>query len=483
MIRFYKLQSNQWIEVATYSDCRVSPGHVKKIAYKLGYTQIYSQATHRLTQNFYYAKDCAVATCNILANSLYDERNYLISCGYIEGDANAVYFSIRQSKLDTLTNDELKQLYALARCEDCGQLVFYNQIIAVGRTHNYCRDCAGKHAKKCSICGHWYMKKSSYTDYNLIGHEHYIVCNRCKSSFERNLQTCADCGGLFTTYNGERIRGQWYCYDCAGAHRPPDVIADYHQGDMPIVFQYASDETPASDVFKTGAEIETECTRDTEPNDVAYDIHEIMNNSKQLCKFEHDGSLTNGFEIITQPGSIAWYYEHRPLIRQLFEKLNSYNCSYQDFNGCDRCGLHLHVNRSFFKDYDYENRLCYLFQRLKEQLRVFSQRRNFDYCHFCYNTITWDNVYYEKRSNMQGHGSAINCANRDTIEFRIYRGTTNFEQFMSYIEFTYNLCKLVRDTTDIDRIERTTFKDVVNYSDTIYLRDYCASLGLIGGAD
>lgn len=480
MIRFFKLQNNQWVETATYNGYRISPERLQKLALKLGYTKIYSQATRRLTQNYYYAKDCAVSYSHNLAFSLYDIRNYFINAGAISGNIDAVYFSMQQSKFDALNNDELKQLYDLYRCEDCKQLHRCNNNVIVGRNHIFCNGCVTKHAQRCNICGHWYMKPTSYKVYNLVDNEHYIVCNKCNDNFESRLHTCADCGRQFL-YDGEFIRNEWYCYDCADEHRPPELIADYHDGYMPIVKQYATNEDKKDDTFICGTEIETECTSDVEPNDVAFDIDNIMNRPQQLCKFEHDGSLTHGFEIITQPASLNWYNENRQLVQSLFNKLNDYNCSYKDYHGRDKCGLHIHVNRSFFKDYDYENRLCYLFQRLKEPIRVLSQRHCFDYCAFSLGNITWDNIYYEKRQSMQGHGSAINCANRNTIEFRIYRGTTDYNQYMSYIEFTHNLCKLVRDTTDIDKIEHTTFNDVVNYAQTLYLQNYCAQLGLLGG--
>lgn len=476
-MKFYKLVNNNWVITGEINDIpyRMQNTNFDELAYKMGYARVYSQRTHRLTMNFYYIKDCAKAKSRLAVN--YTRRNhYLNAIG--SNEVNYMYFSISQARFDALNNEELKQLYRLSRCEDCGCVDFCTDIIKVRRNHAYCHDCVNNHAKRCVVCGQWYMKSTSVTAYNLREYNNTVyVCNHCKPSFERNLHRCADCGQL--TRDAVSIRGTWYCYGCSARHDVANLIAGYHDGVMPIVKQFAADETPADDIFTGGTEIETECN-ETAPKYVAYDVNEILNKEKQLCKFEHDGSLHNGVEIITQPFSLKWQYENAERMRKVFETLQQHNCDYK-YGGRDTCGLHIHVNRSFFKDFDYENRLCYLFQRLRDKIRIFSQRTTFGYCNFAGGTTTWNNIYNQKLTYMQGHGAAINCSNRNTIEFRIFRGTTDYNTYMACVEFTHNLCKLVRDITDITKIETTTFNDVVNYCDTLYLKDFCTNLGLVRG--
>lgn len=478
-MKFFKLdkRNNKWIETACIDSYKADYNfsNIDKLAYKLGYTRVYSSVTKRLTQNFYYMADCAKVKSPLY--QLYSNRNYYL----VNTDADAmeyVYFSCSQQKLDSFTNAELYSAYELYRCEDCGQLVRARNAIKVGRNHIYCSDCVNKHAKKCYICGTWYMKQSSLTTYNLIENSEPVnVCNHCKARFEMSLGTCADCGGL--TRNYRRIRGQLYCYNCYERHDVPNLIASYHCGHMDITKQFATTETPAEDLLCVGPEIEFETT--SEPRFAVYDVNEILNKDTQLAKFEHDGSLHNGAEIILQPCTPNWHYENAEKMQNVFKALQDNNCSYKSGTR-DTCGLHIHINRSFFKDYDYENRFCYLFQRLKDKIRVLSQRKEYSYCAFATGSTSWDNIFSQKQHQMQGHGSAINCSNRNTIEVRIFRGTTDYNTFMAYIEFVRNFATLVRDNTDIAQIERTTFEDVINYCNNKYLNAYCQSLGLLGGA-
>lgn len=393
-MKFYKLVNNNWVETGRINDYVYN---IDALAYKLGYTRILSQTTRRATQNFYYIADCAKAQ-SPNAEYYFDERNSYLRRNGLNDETKYIYFSCSQSKLDGYNNNQLWMFYRLYRCEDCKQLV--RTITKVGRNHMYCNDCVTKHATKCYCCGKWYMKKSSLTTYELAESDTPIhVCNHCKTAFERNLYTCADCGQL--TRANYIVRSQHYCSTCYQRHDVVNLINGYHCGHMPIVKQYASTEPVQDTNFFGGTEIETECVGATEPKFVAFDINDIMNKDTQLCKFERDSSLRNGFEIITQPGTLDWYYETSAKFKALFDTLQASNCDYKNEYGRQTCGLHIHVNRNFFKDYDYENRLCYLFQRLKDKIRAFSQRVTFDYCGFAPGTTSWDNIYSQKLSHMQ----------------------------------------------------------------------------------
>lgn len=475
-MKFYKLVNKIWVETADIDSTRLNCSNIDKLAYKLGYSRIYSTASRRLTYNFYYMADCAVVKSSV-AVELYGRRNYYLeTIGNLDATKN-LYFSCSQEKFDSYTNAELTRIYELTKCEDCGDIIKTSRAIKVGRNHVFCTSCVGRHAHRCEICGHYYMKRTSLHQYTLVEFNNPInVCNRCLPSFTRNLVTCADCGGLTRSYR--RLRGQTYCCGCYSSHDVPNLIASYHCGHMDIEKQFATTETPAVDALVCGAEIETECA--SEPRFVAYDVNEIMNKEKTLCKFEHDSSLHNGVEIIMQPCTPNWYYETAEKVQSLFKTLQDSGCDYKA-DGVATCGLHIHINRSFFKDYDYENRLCYLFQLLQDKIRIFSQRTRFNYCNFATGRTSWDNIFHQKLNQMQGHGSAINCSNRNTIEIRIFRGTTSYEMFMACVEFTRNLATLVRDITDIEKIEHTTFEDVVNYCENKFLNTYCQRLGLLGG--
>lgn len=479
MYKFYKLINNNWVETATiganhgiyWRDSKVT-----KLADKLGYTRILSQTTKRLTNNYYFKSDCACFDSENVANSLYYYETQNLN-------GSKVYVSMSQQKFDSMSNTELLRIYGVTRCDDCGKIQLARYNITVGRNHVYCSDCVNNHATRCDNCGHWYMKRTSLTTYNVAERGEMHVCNRCKEDFERRLHTCADCGRV--TLNARRIMGSWYCYDCATNHEIPNLIRDYHyqhgrgRGFKP---QYAKNEKQCADTLLIGFEDETECQSDVSPNENAYAVHKLINTDEnnRILFFEHDGSITHGYETISQPCSIAWYYENAEMIKQVFQTMRDGGC---DSDNVNTCGLHLHLSRAFFKDYDYENRFCYLFARLKDKIVKFSRRTRFGYCQPLSHIPTWETIYDDKRSCMGGHGSAINVSNRNTIEIRIFKSTLNFDVFMACIEFTRNLATFVRDNTEITTIENATFETIVNYCDNEYLTTYCQQNRLIGGAN
>ena len=59
---------------------------------------------------------------------------------------------------------------------------------------------------------------------------------------------------------------------------------------------------------------------------------------------KHDGSIAHGFEIVTHPMTVAYHLTRFP-----WEKLvkAARNMGYLSHK-CGTCGLHIHVNRSFF---------------------------------------------------------------------------------------------------------------------------------------
>lgn len=104
-----------------------------------------------------------------------------------------------------------------------------------------------------------------------------------------------------------------------------------------------------------------------------------------------------------------------------------------EYSAGGRCGFHLHVNKRPIKNI---KALYRFINRYEDFFKVFSGRKNLYYCHL-------DPYYmannYNKRHNYRY--SAINNLNAYTLEFRLWRGSLNFQRLCFYVDLTYTLCK------------------------------------------
>ena len=107
----------------------------------------------------------------------------------------------------------------------------------------------------------------------------------------------------------------------------------------------------------------------------------------------------------------------------------------EDFKG-GRCGFHLHVNRKAIHNvraiFDFIKRYSEDFKRLYGRINTF-------YCRL--------DPYYMDQNYEKNHSyrySSINNLNSHTVEFRLWRGSLNYDRLCFYIDLTYTLCRYSR---------------------------------------
>lgn len=194
----------------------------------------------------------------------------------------------------------------------------------------------------------------------------------------------------------------------------------------------------------------------------------------------HDGSLTNGMEITTHPASLEY---HKSLDYQgLFKELT--NKGYKSHN-TKTCGYHIHVNRNFFAENPTMQDLCitkvlYLLEKYWDNIKSLARR---------------DSSYYSRRFNMneseslfellmkakgisgEGKYQMVNLQHKDTMEFRLFKGTLKYETFIATLEFVRNLVYICKNKP-LELIQQTSFEDIVLALHTDYLIDYLDSRGI-----
>lgn len=209
-------------------------------------------------------------------------------------------------------------------------------------------------------------------------------------------------------------------------NRGHSSIQSYHRG-----FKYgvSFDQTDTSRPYM-GVEIEIGSIVPREQS--ALKIYEKINRGFEFVTIEKDGSISQGFEVITQPLNVEKLLE---IGEYIFGELKDQSERFTNQNA----GLHVHVPKqpgmiareAFTNDRfiyrRYGRNLCYLIlnNKYRNDIRKFSRRTSFEYCQF-----PSLSTFYPSDSHYAAVGDRAN-----TFEIRIFRGTTNFSEYKSTILF------------------------------------------------
>lgn len=163
---------------------------------------------------------------------------------------------------------------------------------------------------------------------------------------------------------------------------------------------------------------------------------------EELVSLSSDANLLAKYD-----GSVDAELVSRPLLREeLKEKVKetlsivsessanwvSWDQS-SEYSSGGRCGFHIHVNKKPIKNI----KAIYKFiNRYEDFFKVFSGRKNLYYCRLDPDYMANN---YNKRH--QYRYSAVNNLNAYTLEFRLWRGSLNFQRLCFYIDITFTLCK------------------------------------------
>lgn len=183
-----------------------------------------------------------------------------------------------------------------------------------------------------------------------------------------------------------------------------------------------------------GVELEVELADQYADNDVRLEKVETLNNvvnAGQLGKkvfFERDGSLNNGFEIITQPMSLPahkelWsFLDDKSVVRGLL--------SHKAPNGT--CGLHVHLNRDGLSTLQIAKMVAFVNNPANRQFMLALARRDRPgYAKY----KDWKGKVGKSATYSEERYDAVNLTNSRTIEFRIFKGTLKREALIAALEF------------------------------------------------
>ena len=331
-------------------------------------------------------------------------------------------------------------------CCRCGQTITGTPVMM--DDDPLCERCAEEETILCSRCG-----ERIYRDDN-AGDENSPLCQSC---YENHYYSCDHCGRIIhqdDAYYARDDEDDEYplCYTCYSTRGK--AIQDYYykpeplfRGDGPRYF---------------GAELEIDGAGEDGEN--ACEIMEIANsNGLENLYCKHDGSLDDGFEMVTHPMTLDYHMREMPWKKILHSAVQMGYTSHQ----AGTCGLHVHVNRNAFGKKEREQdaviaRILFFFEKNWEELLKFSRRTQSQLNHWAarygYKDQPKELLDHAKKGNA-GRYTSVNLTNADTIEFRIFRGTLKYNTLIATLQLLDRICDVALFLSDdqIKEMSWTTF--------------------------
>lgn len=337
------------------------------------------------------------------------------------------------------------------RCEECGDYVENREIKEVNDSY-LCPYCSFDYVQ-CRDCGKWF---NCEMEGSAIYNGEY-VCEDCCSEYD----TCGQCGELFPIDEMTLYDGYYYCKDCYDECFT--LIKGYHDHDYNPTF-FGDNHDNSVPYF--GVELEVDYGVEECKEECANKIQCHL--GENFVYFEEDGSLSRGFEIITQPATLEYHTSIMKLYEKAFNSAKNYNFKSHD---TDTCGLHVHFNRSFFTENAteeqadlYLTRLLYLFEKFWNEMVIFSRRKISEIEDYAcrYDESPKDTVKGFKRSKFyKNRYHAVNLTNTNTIEFRIFKGTLNPETFLATLQLCQKLVCVSKYAQSVEELQNLKFEDLL----------------------
>lgn len=324
-------------------------------------------------------------------------------------------------------------------CCHCGQSFPGNNRILVGEDE-LCQHCAHDATVICSHCGERIYRSDNAGDENMP---------LCQSCYTRHYMSCDRCGRILhedDVYYAADDEDEDYplCYECRSYKNRYRSIQDYYYKPEPL---FRGD---GSRYF--GVELEIDGAG--EDNDSANDLMDIANSDgveNMYCK--HDGSLDDGFEMVTHPMTLDYHMNEMPWKRILQRAIRLNYTSHQ----ANTCGLHVHVNRDAFGNTEEEQdaviaRILYFFEKNWEELLKFSRRTSRQLerwaARYGYKDQPKELLDHAKKGCHGGRYTSVNLTNADTIEFRIFRGTLKHNTLIATLQLLDRICDVALFMSD-----------------------------------
>lgn len=418
----------------------ITPAYCAKYCIRCGDLYVSSENTFHLCDECYYT---TVTQCGICGNQCtFDDDTLEAGCGDIKA---ATYRRIggREKVICKCCSSEVANFI---KCDCCGNVV-YRSDTGWGKTIN----------SGVRIGGQFRYCKACITDHSVV--------------------QCNDCGCY--VINAEIVPESHLCLKCHIARKASKKKAEIHSRTYKPKLVFIST-APIIDCTY-GLEIEVDDGRHSP------DLMEYLEELKELIRLKSDGSLNDGFEIVTFPMTLDFHKSVMPY-DEMFRRLHDDKYTSHENS---TCGLHIHVGRTGFGNTARSQnpaigRFIWLTEVFKNEIKIFSRRKEYRYCKFYELTASMtpkQMLTYARNENRHSRYKAVNLQNAGTVEVRIFKGSLKTSTVLASIE----LCDYMRryviknkdDSKYTSALTWNTFITGVRSSDYPNLKNYLITKRLI----
>lgn len=449
------------------------------------------------------------------------------------------YFAEDTQEYDTPTGKRYickKCEVQLKRCDKCGDLILgsVKDVTSSGKIKHICGKCGRKekYTTRCSCCGRICLIKENMVTYSLPNGNTVLVCRECaeqeekplidcitqaliplyaRASFEYEGETyyinsnfivnessrgtCDVCQSspmtfkkynivdyIFNKENYEVVQGFIYysliddsecgiisaCYDCIKNNRI-GVIKRYGYKPSPKFKQVQNAEEPALFI---GVENEVNFPSKYVP---AVEVWKLYDAKETHYYIKRDGSLDNGFEIVTHPCHFEYFKSGKFPIDKLFNENMDYakpgtylddeydSEEYDDDESQDlfkQCGMHIHLSKVAFSNAHLYKFMRFFLTNEKFIEKIAGRKAN----HYCPKIMSKE---MKQKALTKGGGARdqVNCQPDNTVEVRIFQGAITPEDYLRNIEFVYSLFRFTKKSSLLHITVANYKKYVHEYAD------------------
>lgn len=404
---------------------------------------------------------CATAGV-LMPLALYDyQTGKLVSIARGGQSGIQAYAEFMLSECDSDDVQEILENY-LTTCEDCGEWESQDEMRSTYNDHDICRSCMENEYEWSDYYDTYVHRESARSGIDRNGND--VTVHRDDDDFEYDDEE--DCyvhheykGRIIGSYHSSKssfspISSVWtqansfYISKIVDIHNPPPRLERYF-----------------------GVELEVE-VKHGDRVDCATAINDVVNDGKvgKFCFFENDGSLSHGFEIITQPMGLDLHAKFWEWVnnKDLSRGLLSHNTS--------TCGLHVHVSRLGLTRLQLSKMVAFVnHPDNRALLEALARRYGSNYATYS-STKRIGNALREAN----GRYEALSLDPRRTIEFRMFKGSLKYESIMSAVEFANALVNFCNDQSGYGfKLDTKSFMQFIETpamaNDTKHLRPYIAN--------
>ena len=307
-----------------------------------------------------------------------------------------------------------------------------------------CTDCLREHTTTCTHCD-----TRLWTGDN-AGTEDTPLCQQC---YDDRYTSCTRCGVLLRrddAYFEDDDDDEYdpLCQRCYSSARK--CIQNYYYKPHPIFYGEG----------KRFFGVELEIDGAGERDNAAEHLMDIANgNHLEHLYCKHDGSLEDGFELVTHPMTLQYHMDEMPWAGVLSEAVQM---GYLSHRACT-CGLHVHVNRSAFGSTEKEQedviaRILFFVENHWNEMLRFSRRSQSQMEQWAARYGRKDDpkeVLKHAKGSSMGRYTCVNLTNFDTIEFRLFRGTLKLNTFLATLQMVDRICDVALSLSDQEMQELT----------------------------